>query len=153
MDQWYANEQRTTFEGIKKYQQATYYAGQWEPRYDKWVAMQAGMYTGNGKQAVMWNQALTSDMILSQPVVHEIEKIRVPTLLLIGEQDNTAIGKAAAPAEVQKTLGNYKVLGAETARTIPGAKLVAFEDLGHSPQIQAPDRFNKELLDGLQAMK
>jgi hypothetical protein len=27
--------------------------------------------------------------------------------------------------------------------------LVEFEDLGHSPQIQAPERFHKALLEGL----
>jgi pimeloyl-ACP methyl ester carboxylesterase len=35
------------------------------------------------------------------------------------------------------------------ARRIPNAKLVEFADLGHAPQLQAPDRFHEALLKGL----
>ncbi|GGF53601.1 alpha/beta hydrolase [Azorhizobium oxalatiphilum] len=153
VDQWYAGELRTNFDGIKAYQQRTYYAGHWAPDYDRWVAMLAGMYMGEGKAAVAWDQALTSDMVYSQPVVYELGHIRAPTLLLIGEKDNTAIGKDMAPPDVQKKVGNYAKLGPETAKAIPNAKLVAFPDLGHAPQIQAPDRFNEALLKGLGDLK
>ena len=40
-------------------------------------------------------------------------------------------------------------LGRAAAAAIPQARLVEFADLGHAPQIQAPDRFHKALLDGL----
>ena len=40
-----------------------------------------GMYRGEGGRLVAWNQALTSDMIFTQPVVYELEQISVPTLL------------------------------------------------------------------------
>jgi pimeloyl-ACP methyl ester carboxylesterase len=33
---------------------------------------------------------------------------------------------------------------------MPKARLVEFPDLGHAPQIQAPDAFHKALLEGLQ---
>jgi pimeloyl-ACP methyl ester carboxylesterase len=52
---------------------------------------------------------------------------------------------------VRPTLGNYPVLGKAAAARIPHAKLVEFPDLGHAPQIQAPDIFNKALLDGMRA--
>lgn len=70
---------------------------------------------------------------------------------MIGDKDNTAIGKDLAPPEVRATLGNYPVLGKAAAAKIPHAKLVEFPDLGHAPQIQAPDRFHTALLKGLQA--
>jgi pimeloyl-ACP methyl ester carboxylesterase len=35
---------------------------------------------------------------------------------------------------------------------IPRAHLVEFADLGHAPQIQAPDVFHKALLDGLRTL-
>jgi pimeloyl-ACP methyl ester carboxylesterase len=50
---------------------------------------------------------------------------------------------------VRATLGNYPVLGKEAAKRIPGVRLVEFPDLGHSPQIQAPDAFHKVLTDWL----
>jgi pimeloyl-ACP methyl ester carboxylesterase len=153
VDELYASEQRTNFEGIKKYQQGTYYAGQWKPEYDRWVAMLAGMYQGEGGKLVAWNQAQTSDMILSQPVVYELEQIAAPTLLLIGEKDTTAIGKNRAPPELAKALGNYPVLAREAHARIKGSTLVTFPDLGHSPQVQDPARFNGALLEGLRRLQ
>jgi pimeloyl-ACP methyl ester carboxylesterase len=152
IDELYASEQRTSFEGMKKYQQSTYYAGQWKPEYDRWVSMLAGMYQGEGGQLVAWNQAQTSDMILSQPVVYELDQITVPTLLLIGEKDTTAIGKNRAPPELAKALGNYPVLAREAQARIKGSTLVTFPDLGHAPQVQDPARFNGALLEGLQKL-
>ena len=149
VDEWYARDLKTSAEGIHKYQLNTYYAGEWRPEFDRWVDMQAGMFRGEGREQVAWSSALTADMIMSQPVVYEFPLLKVPVLLLIGELDNTALGKDAAPSALQNKLGNYKKLGREIAAQIPNAKLVSFPDLGHSPQIQAPARFHKALLTGL----
>lgn len=150
IDDGYQAELGKTAKGIRAYQQSTYYVNTWEPEYDRWVDMQAGMYAGKDKELVAWNQALTSDMVFTQPVVHEFGQLQMPTLLLIGEKDNTAIGKAQAPKDIQETLGRYDVLGEQAAEAIPQATLVEFSDLGHSPQIQQPERFHKALLDGLE---
>ncbi len=146
VDAWYAQELKTTADGIRRYEQATYYAGTWQPQYDAWVQMLAGLNDGPGKQAVAWDSALLYDMIYSQPVVYELPGLAMPVLLMIGDKDTTAIGKALATPEVQKTLGDYPVLGRAAAARIPQATLVEFPDLGHAPQIQAPDRFHAALL-------
>jgi len=114
--------------------------------------MLAGMYAGKEGELFAWSQALTSDMIFCQPVVYEFGNIRVPTLLMIGEKDNTAIGKNRASPEVLQRVGNYKELGLETAKAIRGSILVTFPDLGHAPQIQDPDRFNEALLKNLETL-
>lgn len=152
IDQLYNAELKTTAEQIRDYQRSTYYDGKWLAEYDRWVEMLAGMYSGEDGAAVAWSQALTSDMIFNQPVVHEFGNIRVPTLLLIGARDNTAIGKARAPEEVRKKLGNYAELGPRAAAAIENSVLVMFEDLGHSPQVQAPETFNEALIVNLEAM-
>lgn len=149
VDQLYARELKTSFETIKKYQQATYYAGSWKPEYDRWVRMLASMYQGESGRTVAWDQALTSDMIFAQPVVHELERIAVPTLLLIGQKDTTAIGKDRAPPEVAGQLGNYPDLGRAANKRIKGSALVEFDGLGHAPQIQDPERFNRALIENL----
>jgi pimeloyl-ACP methyl ester carboxylesterase len=149
VDQWYASELKTSFERIRQYQMDVYYAGTWRPEFERWARMQAGLYAGAGKQANAWDQALTDEMVYSQPVVYEFPRIAVPTTLLIGQLDRTAIGKAAAPAQIQPTLGNYPVLGKRAAWAIPGARLVEFAELGHSPQVQDPGRFNAALLQAL----
>ena len=152
IDEAYASERQKDAEAIRQYQQSTYYVGEWEPRYDRWVDMLAGMYAGDGGDLVAWNQALTSDMVFTQPVIQEFDEIRVPTLLLIGEKDNTAIGKGLASDAVKKTLGHYDVLGERAAERIPDAELVEFPDLGHSPHIQQPERFHEALFDGLKRL-
>lgn len=149
IQQWYAGELKTDFESIKRYQLAVYYSGQWKPEYDRWVEMLAGMYAGPGKQRVAWNQALASDMVFNQPVVYEFQNLKVPTTLFIGQRDRTAIGKDRAPPDVAKRIGNYPALGKRAAEAIPGAVLVEFEDLGHSPQVEDPARFNAALLSAL----
>jgi pimeloyl-ACP methyl ester carboxylesterase len=111
--------------------------------------MLAGMFRGPGKQLVAWNSALTYDMIYTQPVIYELEKLDMPVLLLVGKKDNTAIGKALAPEALRKTLGVYAKLAPAAAARIPHAQLVMFDELGHAPQIQDPARFHRALLDGL----
>ncbi|MEN5427199.1 alpha/beta hydrolase [Stenotrophomonas pennii] len=151
VDAWYANELKTSFESIRKYQLDVYYDGDWKPQFEHWARMQAGMYAGPGKDAVAWSQALTSDMVFNQPVVYELKDIRVPTTLFIGQTDRTAIGRDLAPPAVKATLGDYPALGKAAAGTIPGAQLVEFAGLGHSPQVQDPAAFNAALLRFLSA--
>ncbi|WP_313346781.1 alpha/beta hydrolase [Stenotrophomonas sp.] len=153
VDAWYANELKTSFDSIKKYQLDVYYNGDWTPEYEHWARMQAGMYAGPGKEAVAWSQALTSDMVFNQPVVYELDRITVPTTLFIGQKDRTAIGRDLAPAALKATLGDYPALGKAAAAAIPGAVLVSFDELGHSPQVQEPERFNAALLKALSGRK
>src|SRR5882762_11800287 len=87
VDEWFARELKTTAASIRQYEQATYYAGQWRPEYERWVQMLAGMYRGPGKEIVAWSSALVYDMIYSQPVFYELERIEPPTLLMIGQKD------------------------------------------------------------------
>lgn len=154
VDELYQAELKTTADSIRGYERTTYYAGNWDPAYDKWVNMLAGMYEGDGGKLFAWSQALTSDMIFCQPVVYEFGNITVPTLLLIGEKDNTAIGKnRASSAPAVQGLGNYKELGPATARAIRGAVLVTFPDDGHAPQIQDPQAFNAALVSNLATLR
>jgi len=151
VDQWYERELKTNADKIRQYEQNTYYAATWSDSYEPWVQMLAGMYRGPGKDLVAWNSALLYDMIYTQPVYYEFEHIAVPTLFLIGDKDNTAIGKDLAPPSVQAQLGHYPALAKQAVARIPGAKLVEFADLGHAPQIQNPATFHTALLKGLLA--
>ena len=149
VDDWYQRELKSNEDRIRQYERTTYYAGTWKDSYEVWVQMLAGMYRGPGKERVAWNSALLYDMIYTQPVFYELEHITVPTLLLIGDKDTTAIGKDSAPAAVRITLGNYPALAQQAVARIPKARLVEFSDLGHSPQMQDPEAFHAALLQGL----
>ncbi|MBC3244778.1 pimeloyl-ACP methyl ester carboxylesterase [Pseudomonas lurida] len=152
VDQWYERELKVSAEGIRKYQLNTYYVGRWKPEYERWVDMYAGLSNGPGHKQVAWNSALIYDMIFTQPVYYEFKHLQMPTLLLIGTADNTAIGKDVAPAAVKAKLGNYAVLGKQVAALIPHATLVEFPGLGHAPQMEEPAQFHTALLQGLNAL-
>ncbi|UYQ92914.1 alpha/beta hydrolase [Chitinophaga horti] len=146
IDQWYKGELTQNYEKIKKYQLDNYYAGQWSPAYEKWAALLASWTEHADYPRVAWNAALTYDMIFTQPVVYEFGQIKTPTLLIIGQRDRTALGKANVPDDVKKTMGNYPELGKRAAATIPGATLVPLEGVGHLPHIEAYSRFINPLI-------
>jgi pimeloyl-ACP methyl ester carboxylesterase len=149
VDAWYQRELRMTAARIRDYERTTYYAGTWQPAYERWVQMLAGMYRGPGREIVAWDSALLYDMIYTQPVIYEFDRLAVPVLLMIGDKDTTALGRDFAPPSVRAALGDYPALAKAAAARIPHARLVEFPDLGHAPQIQAPEAFHRALLDGL----
>lgn len=151
VDQWYQRELKLNADGLRNYEQSTYYVGRWKPEYERWVTMLAGLNQGPGHELVAWNSALVYDMIFTQPVVYEFKDLAMPTLLLIGDADTTAIGSDAASPEVKAKIGRYKVLGKQAAKLIPQATLVEFAGLGHAPQMEQPAEFHKALLGWLAA--
>jgi 3-oxoadipate enol-lactonase len=62
-----------------------------------------------------------------------IEKIRVPTLVIAGEEDTVY------PPELARQM----------ARRIPGAELQMFERTGHLANLEQPERFNQVVTDFL----
>ena len=149
VDQWNERELKMTSEGIRKYELNTYYVGRWKPEYQRWVDMLTGLNQGQGKKLVAWNSALIYDMIFTQPVVYEFKNLKMPTLLMIGDADTTAIGSDVAPPEVKAVIGHYSHLGKQVAKMIPQATLVEFPDFGHAPQMEDPENFHKILLEWL----
>ncbi len=151
IDEWYEAELKQSPEAIREYQKEAYYGGVWKPEYDANMALAAGWTMHPDYGAIAWNSALIYDMIYTQPVVYELKNIRMPTLLLIGTKDRTAIGKdLVKDARVKAELGRYDRLGKETAEVIPNAKLVEF-DAGHLPQVEKfPEYMEamKAFLDG-----
>jgi pimeloyl-ACP methyl ester carboxylesterase len=150
VDKWYKAELQQNYEKIKQYMMDSYYAGKWSPAYDKWAQLQASWISNPDYSLVAWNSALTYDMIFTQPVLYEFQNITAPTLLIIGQRDRTALGKANVPEDVRKTMGNYPELGNAAAKKIPHATLVPIEGVGHLPHIEAYTKFIAPLLKFLQ---
>ena len=88
-------------------------------------------------------------MIFTQPVLYEFGEIQMPTLLIIGTDDRTALGKQLVNEEVKKTMGLYDQLGKKTRDAIPNAQLVEIPDVGHLPHIQSFEKFIEPLLEFL----
>lgn len=145
VDQWYEQELKATADSVRDYQRASYYDGKWKPEYERLIEVPAGVTQHPDYPKVAWASALTYDMIFTQPVVYEFPLLKVPTLLVIGQRDRTAVGRAWAPKEVAATLGDYAALGRKTAAAIPAAKLIELPGIGHMPQVEAFDAYAQAL--------
>ena len=146
IDSNYQKELKTDFAAAKKYQQENYYHGTWKPEYDEWAKLQTTWFGDPQYPTVAMDNALTSDMIFTQPVVYEFSLIKAPTLLIIGSLDRTAINKDLVkyPA-VKAQMGQYPQLARQAQQQIKGSQLVLIEGIGHLPHIEAFDRFIQPL--------
>jgi pimeloyl-ACP methyl ester carboxylesterase len=145
IDQWYEQEKKATAESVRAYQRTSYYGGTWKPEYERLIEIAVGMLKHPDYPKVAWASALLYDMIYTQPVVHEFPLLKVPTLLVIGQRDRTALGRAWAPKELAATLGDYPALGKKAAAAIPGATLVEIPGVGHVPQVEAFEAYAEAL--------
>lgn len=149
IDKNYQAELKQDYESVKKYQLENYYDGKWKPEYDEWVYLLTAWTKHPSYKTVAWNNALTSDMVFTQPVVYEFRNIKAPTLLIIGTRDRTAIGKQHVPDSIKNTLGQYQLLGKATQQKIAGSRLTEIANTGHLPHIEAFDKFIEPLLSFL----
>jgi pimeloyl-ACP methyl ester carboxylesterase len=145
VDKLFAHEQKTTPDSIREYMRTSYFGGEWKPDYEPLVDMLAGWTRGPDRTRIAWDAALTTEMILTQPVVHELPDLKAPTLLIVGEQDRTVVGKPFVRPEFKGQLGNYPELGKRMAAAIPHCTLVEIPGVGHLPQIQAFDTYFQAL--------
>ena len=147
-EEQYRTELKATPESIRKYYQSSYFT-LWKPNYEEMVRIPGGVT--NSSDFPRWAKvaALTYTMIYEQPVVYEFYNIRVPTVLFIGKEDKTVIGKALLSPDQQAIYGQYKLLGKQTAAKIPGAKIIEFDACGHIPHIEVPTEFTVALLGSL----
>jgi pimeloyl-ACP methyl ester carboxylesterase len=151
VDKWYQAELKQDYASFRKYEEQNYYHGTWKPEYDEWLKVEAGWTINKEYPRIAWNSALTYDMIFTQPVCYEFPNIKMPTLLIIGQLDRTALGKNFVSEDIRKTMGNYPALGKLTHDKIKGSQLVELDGIGHIPHVEAFDRFVQPLLQFLKS--
>jgi pimeloyl-ACP methyl ester carboxylesterase len=147
-EQVFENERKATYESYKKYQQSYY--PQWKPEYEQYVQAQADVLKSPDFTQAAWVNALTYQMIYEQPVCYEWDRITSQTLLIIGLEDRTVVGKALLSEEDKGKYGNYGALGKRTREQIPQALLVELPGVGHIPHIQDPGQFQQIVLTFIQ---
>ena len=146
IDEATAQELRATAQSIRTYHQS-YYPNGYPAAHNEWVAPLVAQLTHPDFPQVALASALTYAMIYQQPVCYEFGRVQVPTLLIIGQDDRTVVGKALVhDPQVLATLGQYQALGCRTAAQIKGSKLVPLAGVGHIPHVQVPEQFYKVLL-------
>lgn len=121
----------------------------WKPEYESFVEIKARVALSGEFPRWATAAARTYAPIFEQPIVPDLPKLQVPTLLIIGQEDRTAVGKNYATPAVAATLGNYPLLAKTAARAIRGAQLAEFAGVGHIPHLEASDRFYSTLLQFL----
>ena len=95
--------------------------------------------------------ALTYQMIYEQPVVYSFDSIKAQTLLIIGQEDRTVVGKNNLTEEQKKIYGQYPALGRKTRQRIKNSKLIELPGVGHIPHIQVLPLYKQHLLTFLSA--
>ncbi len=146
--QQYQTELKTTAESIKKYYQNSYFKT-WKPEYDYLVRIGSGVVNSADFPRYAKVAAMTFTMVYEQPVVYELANLKVPTVLFVGMDDRTIVGKGLLSKDEQEKHGQYSTLGKETAAKIAGCRLIEFDGVGHIPHVQIPDVFNMSLLANL----
>jgi pimeloyl-ACP methyl ester carboxylesterase len=141
LEYWYKKELAATSASMMEYQSKAYYDNKWKPQYDKWIAIQTSPLKSQNYPRAAYNQALISQMIFTQPVCYEFDKIKTSTLLIIGQRDKTAIGKELADERTKPLMGDYPKLGRKTAKSLKNSKLVELDGVGHLPHIESFDKF------------
>ncbi|WP_413585703.1 alpha/beta fold hydrolase [Bdellovibrio sp. HCB274] len=143
VDQLYDSELSNNIDKVKKYQLDHYYDNKWQPEYDKYLVPAKGWFDGPDYPRIAWTSALTSEAIFTQPVYYEFKNLKMPTVLVVGTKDTTAIGKAWAPEENKKKMGNYPKMSKDVISKIKKGKLVSLPGMGHTPFIENPEKFWK----------
>lgn len=141
----YQAELSSTYESYKKYQQ-TYYPV-WKPEYEELVKAQAEALSSPDFKEIAWVNALTYQMIYEQPVCYEFRNIKPETLLIIGLEDRTIVGKNRMPEDLINRHGQYPQLGKQVHSEIDNSRLTELKGIGHIPHIQDIQAFRKIILE------
>ncbi|RPD48100.1 alpha/beta fold hydrolase [Paracnuella aquatica] len=144
VDAQYTAELKATMASLRQYQQSYY--PQWKPEYEQYVTAQYDALQQPDFKQATWASALTYQMIYEQPVVYEFKNIGVPTLIIIGQEDRTVVGKGLLEKAVAAQHGNYPQLGRWLQGQIKGSELAELRGVGHIPHIQSPEDFKKAVL-------
>lgn len=146
IDEAVAAEMKKDPQAVKAYMSGAYFDGKWNDDWNDLLEIQAGWTKGKDKEHMAKISAITADMIFTQPVMYEFSDITVPTLLIIGERDRTAIGKNRADEKTAGQMGLYDRLGQQTANAIPNSTYVALPGIGHVPQVESYEKYAKALV-------
>ncbi len=143
----YRNILNYTEEGLRSYHK-TYYVD-WKEEYDEYVMVHYRWSLSGEYPRLAYASALTFEMVYTQPVVYEFSELEMPTLLVIGQEDRTTLGRGSVEPEVLATLGQYPDLGKQVDAMIPDSKLIELENIGHIPHFEASERFHEIIIDFL----
>jgi pimeloyl-ACP methyl ester carboxylesterase len=123
VDELYQQELTQDFEKIKEYQVKTYYHNNWKNEYKRWALMLSYTYQGEKKELTAWNSAKVYDMINTQPVVYDLKKVKIPSMIIAGELD--------------PMIPDANILRSLTSQNLESNfRIESMKGIGHSPHIE-----------------
>jgi pimeloyl-ACP methyl ester carboxylesterase len=140
-EQLYAHEYALTPEEYRKFLKIGYSLDLPDSAIDPFVELRDRLRGSGEFPRWVTNFISSYQMIHDQPVVHEYPLIATPTLFIMGMNDHNAPGKPYAPPELAKTMGFNTDNAKAIAKTMPNAKVIAFEGVGHIPHMERPQLF------------
>jgi pimeloyl-ACP methyl ester carboxylesterase len=87
------------------------------------------------ENAGIWTMAAWPQQPLTPPARARLGRIRIPTLVVIGDRDAPSV----------------RMFADSTARMIPGAERVVLEGTDHLPHMERPEEFNRILVEFLKS--
>jgi pimeloyl-ACP methyl ester carboxylesterase len=123
----------------------------WPPFAEKTVEQFARVLQSPEYPRLAKASALTYEMMFEEPIRHEYRFLKMPVLLIIGQEDRSVFFRRYASPEAIKPLGNWPALGRAAAKDLPDGKLVEIEGAGHISHIEKPEAFQAALSDFLAA--
>ena len=146
---FYKNELNQSPDKIVAYQKENYYDGDWNEQYALLAMPLIGWVQGPDWKEIAYVNALTYDMIFTQPVIEEFKNFQTPACLILGTRDRTGPGRNWKREGVDRELGRYDKLGAEVKSRNSDIEVVELPGLGHLPHIENFDLFQEALEVGL----
>ncbi|PQO30356.1 alpha/beta hydrolase [Bremerella cremea] len=143
VDFFFQNELQQTPEKIVAYQKKNYYDGAWNEQYAALTEPLVGWVQGPDWKDLAYVNALTYDMIFTQPVVEEFKDFQVPATLIVGTRDRTGPGRNWKRDGVEYELGRYDAIGPKIKGRNPDIDVIELPGLGHLPQIENFEMFQE----------
>ena len=140
----YDREYKLTAEEYRKFLKVGYSLDLPDSAVDEFVTLRERLKLSGEYPRWVTNFISSYQMIHDQPVVHEYPLIATPTLFIMGVADHNAPGRPYTTPELGKKMGFNSDNAKAIAKTMPNARVVAFEGVGHIPHMERPQRFLEE---------
>ena len=92
---------------------------------------------------------LTTQMVYRESVRSQLDDIKAPTLMVVGEKDQVAPLKHYASPEMAAKMPTIPAAAPDAVKELKKGSLVVVPGVGHVPHLEAPDAFRKAMLDFL----
>jgi pimeloyl-ACP methyl ester carboxylesterase len=93
--------------------------------------------------------ALIYEMMFEEPIRQEYPLLKMPVLLIIGQEDRSVFFRRYASPEAIKPLGNWPLLGRQAIKELTDGKLIEIAGAGHVSHVEKFEEFEVALQDFL----